>query len=147
MFESWKTRLFFSGLLLGFAIYLLIPTVIYFNLNESQLREVRRDKHAFAKMLPSWSIDSHIIPGLDLQGGIHMVLGVDVDKALKDRAARTAERLKDYAKDQKVAFIEVKPDLIATFANKTDLEAFVVFSNKKIRRSQSGFRKRFICSI
>ncbi|MEI6806805.1 MAG: hypothetical protein WCK49_09925, partial [Myxococcaceae bacterium] len=79
MFESWKTRLFFSGLLLGFAIYLLIPTVIYFNLNESQLREVRRDKHAFAKMLPSWSIDSHIIPGLDLQGGIHMVLGVDVD--------------------------------------------------------------------
>lgn len=131
MFESWKTRLFFSGLLLGFAIYLLIPTVIYFNLNESQLREVRRDKHAFAKMLPSWSIDSHIIPGLDLQGGIHMVLGVDVDKALKDRAARTAERLKDYAKDQKVAFIEVKPDLIATFANKTDLEAFVVFSNKK----------------
>ncbi|MEI6791103.1 MAG: protein translocase subunit SecD [Myxococcaceae bacterium] len=131
MFESWKTRLFFSGLLLGFAIYLLIPTVIYFNLNESQLREVRRDKHAFAKMLPSWSIDSHIIPGLDLQGGIHMVLGVDVDKALKDRAARTAERLKDYAKDQKVAFIEVKPDLIATFANKADLEAFVLFSNKK----------------
>lgn len=131
MFESWKTRLFLSGLLLGFAVYLLIPTVIYFKLNESQLREVRRDKHAFAKMLPSWSIDSHIIPGLDLQGGIHMVLGVDVDKALKDRAARTAERLKDYAKDQKVAFVDVSSDLLATFANKADLEAFVVFSNKK----------------
>lgn len=131
MFESWKTRLFFSGLLLAFAIYLLIPTVIYFNLNESQLREVRRDKHAFAKMLPSWSIDSHIIPGLDLQGGIHMVLGVDVDKALKDRAARTAERLKDYAKEQKIAFVNVDPDLVATFANKADLEAFAQFVNKK----------------
>lgn len=131
MFESWKTRLFFSGLLLAFAIYLLIPTVIYFNLNESQLREVRRDKHAFAKMLPSWSIDSHIIPGLDLQGGIHMVLGVDVDKALKDRAARTSERLKDYAQEQKIAFINVDPDLVATFANKADLDAFVQFVNKK----------------
>lgn len=131
MVESWKTRLFLSGLLLAFAVYLLIPTAIYFNLNESQLREVRRDKHAFAKMLPSWSIDSHIIPGLDLQGGIHMVLGVDVDKALKDRAARTAERLKDYAKEQKIAFINIDADLNATFANKADLDAFVNFSNKK----------------
>lgn len=131
MLESWKTRLLFSGLLLGFAIYLLIPTAVYFNLNESQLRAVRRDKHAFAKMLPSWSIDSHIIPGLDLQGGIHMVLGVDVDKALKDRAARTSERLKDYAKEQKIVFLEVTPDLVARFANKADLDNFVQFVNKK----------------
>ncbi|MES2504414.1 MAG: protein translocase subunit SecD [Myxococcota bacterium] len=133
MFESWKTRLFFTGLLVGFAVYLLIPTAIYFNLDEAKLREVRRDKHAFAKMLPSWTIDSHIVPGLDLQGGIHMVLGVDVDKALKDRTARTAERLKDYAKEQKIAFLEIDPALKATFVSKADLTAFSSFVEKKFQ--------------
>ncbi len=131
MFESWKTRLIFAIGLLGFAIYLLIPTGVYFTLDEARLREVRRDKHAFDKMLPSWTIDSHIVPGLDLQGGIHMVLGVDVDKALKDRTARTAERLKDYAKDEKLTFVSIDSNLNATFANAKDLEAFDAFVGKK----------------
>ncbi|MBH1989493.1 MAG: protein translocase subunit SecD [Myxococcaceae bacterium] len=133
MFESWKTRLLFSGILLGSAIYLLIPTLVYFRLDESQLREVRRDKHAFAKMLPAWSIDTHIVPGLDLQGGVHMVLGVDVEKALKDRAARTAERLKDYAKEQKMAFSDISAELLGTFASTSERDTFTEFVSKKFQ--------------
>jgi len=32
--------------------------------------------------------------GLDLQGGIHLVLGVDIDKALQIQTDRTAERVR-----------------------------------------------------
>ena len=130
--EAWKLRLSFSMLLLAFAGYLLIPTAIYFSLSENQLREVRRDKNAFQKYLPSWAPHSHIVPGLDLQGGIHMVLGVDVDKALSDRTSRTADRIKDFAKEKNVAFTSIeqitdsddKTRIQATFANAADLAKF-----------------------
>lgn len=133
MFESWKTRLLLTGLLLGFAIYLLVPTGIYFSLDEKSLREVRRDKHAFNKILPTWAIDSYIVPGLDLQGGIHMVLGVDVEKALKDRTSRTADRLSDYAKDQQVKFENIDSNLRATFKNREDSVAFARFVSQKFQ--------------
>jgi protein-export membrane protein SecD len=107
MHQAWKLRLFLTFVLVAFAVYLLVPTFIYFSLNEAQLKEVRKDKHAFAKYLPSWAIDSHIVPGLDLQGGIHMVLGVDVEKALSDKTGRTGDRLKDVANEQKVAFTQI----------------------------------------
>lgn len=132
MHQAWKLRLFSIFVLVAFAGYLLVPTFIYFSLSEDQLKEVRRDKHAFAKYLPSWAPASHIVPGLDLQGGIHMVLGVDVEKALSDKTNRTADRLRDLAKEQKSPFDRVdhladtpSPTRIkVTFASATDVKRF-----------------------
>ncbi len=109
MHQSWKWKLLLSLGLLVLAGYLLVPTYVYFSLTESQAKEVRKEKGALAKYLPAWSPSAHIVPGLDLQGGIHMVLGVDVDKALTDRASRTADRLREFATEQKVAFLSIDP--------------------------------------
>ena len=57
--------------------YVLTPTVIYFSMTDAELAEVQKDTANFKNHLPSWSPESHIVPGLDLQGGVHMVLGVD----------------------------------------------------------------------
>ena len=133
MYQTWKLRLLLSGILLGAAAYALVPTFIYFSLSEEQLKEVRRDKDAFSKYLPKWSISNHIVPGLDLQGGMHMVLGVDVDKALADKTSRTADRLRQFATDKKAAFtkIEQTPDnsgletrILVSFASLNDLNYF-----------------------
>jgi preprotein translocase subunit SecD len=95
---------------MGLAAYVLVPTAVYFSLSEEALKEVRRDKGAFDKYLPKWAPKSHIVPGLDLQGGIHMVLGVDVEKALEDKTTRLADRIKDMAAEQKVSV--TKTDVI-----------------------------------
>lgn len=104
MRQTWILRLILALSSLALAIYLLIPTFIYFSLDEEQLRQVRRDKDAFNTFLPSWLPKTHIVPGLDLQGGIHMVLGVDVAKALADRTSRISDRLRDYAQTQHLPF-------------------------------------------
>jgi preprotein translocase subunit SecD len=102
--SSLVIRLILALASLGLAVYLMIPTFIYFSLNEEQLREVRRDKGAFAKYLPSFVPHSHIVAGLDMAGGIHLVLGVDVDQALNSRMSRITDRLREYAVAQNMPF-------------------------------------------
>jgi len=93
--------------LLGLAGYVLTPTIIYFSLTPEQTREVQQDTTAFKKYLPSWAPESHIVPGLDLQGGVHMVLGVDLDKAVSDRARRISNRLRTDLEEKKIGFTAV----------------------------------------
>src|SRR5262245_13448458 len=100
MQTSWQLRMLLAFLALGVALYFVFPSLVYFSLDEKAIREVRQSKSAFLKFLPSWSPKSHIVPGLDLQGGIHIVLGVDLDKAITDKTARASDRLVEYAKKE-----------------------------------------------
>ncbi|MEM7588959.1 MAG: protein translocase subunit SecD [Myxococcota bacterium] len=100
MSTNYKTRLLLALAALGVALYLVFPTAVYFSLSEKQLQEVKQDKDAFDKYVPSWSSRSHLVPGLDLQGGIRLLLGVDVDRALSDRASRLAARLREKPLDK-----------------------------------------------
>ncbi len=106
--NTWLIRLLFTIGVLALAGYLLVPTFIYFSLDDKELAEVQKDSAAFKKHIPSWSQDSHIVPGLDLQGGVHMVLGVDLDKAISDKARRIASRLRDELTEKHVEFISVE---------------------------------------
>lgn len=108
MQNNWSFRLLVSVAMLGAAIYFLVPTGIYFSLSPDETREVRQNKGAFDKYLPSWASKSHIVPGLDLQGGVHMVLGVNLEKAITDRAARAAQRLKTEFEDRSIAVQKVE---------------------------------------
>ena len=99
---TWPVRLLFTLGIMLLGAYLITPTVIYFNLDEAELAEVKNDKNAFKKHLPAWAPESHIVPGLDLQGGVHMVLGVDLDKAISDKARRIATRMRDELEDKKI---------------------------------------------
>jgi preprotein translocase subunit SecD len=59
---------------------------------------------------PGWS---KILPvekihlGLDLQGGIHLVLEVEADKAVENTAERVSEEIKDALRAQKIGFTKV----------------------------------------
>jgi protein-export membrane protein SecD len=94
------------GLVAGGA-WVLTPTIVYFSLNEAQLDEVRKDTTKFKQHLPSWSPEAHIVPGLDLDGGVHLVLGVDLDKAVADRARRITSRMRGDLEEKKVAVTAV----------------------------------------
>ncbi len=133
MQTSWKLRLLVALAALGVAIYFLFPSFVYFSLDENAIKEVRENKNAFAKYLPSWAPKSHIVPGLDLQGGIHIVLGVDLEKAISDKTARAADRLVDFAKSEGITIASIRqygenPSLQdhveLTLASKTEVEAF-----------------------
>lgn len=108
MQNNWTFRLLVSLFMLGVAFYFLVPSVIYFSLSEEETLEVRQNKAAWEKHVPSWASSSHIVPGLDLQGGVHMVLGVNLDKAVTDRASRAAQRLKSELEEKNVGFERVE---------------------------------------
>src|SRR5438876_2193088 len=53
------------------------------------------------------SLQDRIHLGLDLKGGTHLILQVQVNDAVKAEADRVAERLKEYMKKAGVAFTDV----------------------------------------
>ncbi len=107
MTNTWFIRFLTSLGLLAIAGYLLAPSVIYFTLGDAAKAEVKADSAAFAKHVPSWMGTKHIVPGLDLQGGVNMVLGVDLEKAISDKARRIASRMRDELTDKKIEFTSV----------------------------------------
>jgi preprotein translocase subunit SecD len=78
---------------------------------------------------PDWfkSItDKRINLGLDLRGGIHLVLGVEVEKAVADYVYRLTEEVDQFCEEEdlrceKISNEDGKPILYVTFANETDL--------------------------
>lgn len=127
---SLKIRVFCLLFLLCSAIYILIPTIIYFRLNDVELKEVRHSKDNFYRILPSWTIKNHIVPGLDLQGGVHIVLGVDTDKALNDKTARIVDYIKNSAREKKIQFLDIDSDFRVSFLKMDDMQQFSDFLNK-----------------
>ena len=91
------------------------------------------DKNAAGDpIVPSWyPFQKTLRPGLDLKGGIHMVLGVEWQKALVDDAVRKAENLKDWCNDdkQKIPYESIAPiqdtyDIQIVFKSAADLEKY-----------------------
>jgi preprotein translocase subunit SecD len=63
----------------------------------------------FHKDLPEWWQNTFdpIHLGLDLQGGIHLVLGVDVDKAVESRIDSIADEMETLLRDDDIVFKKV----------------------------------------
>ncbi len=113
MFTSLKLRMLTTAVACLAAVVFLIPTFV-------------SDIPApWNKFLPKEKI--HL--GLDLQGGMHLVLEVDTQKALEAMMGRTAENLKETLMDNRVRFRNLKTTEDGTItlelsesAAKTDLE-------------------------
>ena len=90
-----KFRLGIVALSIFGALYAAAPTWIYFNLNEEQTKKVRQRADAFKEFVPQGFMESHVNLGLDLAGGIHLVLGVDLDKAIENKTNRLTQRIAD----------------------------------------------------
>jgi preprotein translocase subunit SecD len=118
MERSWYWRVALIVAVALLSLYQLVPSWFYFRLPPDQ-----RDTDAYGQSVPRWAPDAkhHLTLGLDLQGGIHLAMGVDVDRAVKAKVARRADEIADFLKGKNVAFasagtaaggsvIEVKAD-------------------------------------
>jgi preprotein translocase subunit SecD len=99
MERSWKWSVALVAGVTLLAIYLLVPTWYYF-----QLPPDRRNGTEFEQSVPGWApkADKHLTLGLDLQGGINLTLGVDVDRAVKAKVARRADEIAEYLREKGV---------------------------------------------
>lgn len=89
MERSWYWRLaLVIGLIVG-GLYVAAPSFIYLTSSP----DVRRSKKLLAEKMPEGLPSSRMNLGIDLQGGLHMVMGVDVNKAVLNRADRVADEL------------------------------------------------------
>src|SRR5918912_2173969 len=89
------------------AAYALVPSWTYFRLPADE----RNESGVFEQHRPKWALTKrHLNLGLDLQGGIHLVMGVEVDRAVREKAVRRAEELAADLDRRGVKGVEVKGD-------------------------------------
>src|SRR5437588_3127836 len=100
----WKAG-FIVAVTLG-ALYALVPSWTYFKLPPDQ----RNESGVFDQHRPKWAPARHLNLGLDLQGGIHLVMGVEVDRAVREKAVRRAEEIAAEMDRKDVKGVDVKGD-------------------------------------
>src|SRR5207253_7540230 len=88
------------------ALYALVPSWTYFKLPPDQ----RNESGVFDQHRPKWAPARHLNLGLDLQGGIHLVMGVEVDKAVREKAVRRAEEISAELERKEIKGADVKGD-------------------------------------
>lgn len=104
--KSLRAKLLFTVLLTLGALYYLSPTFIYFSLP----KEHRNDADALDKAIPSWLPKKHIKLGLDLQGGVQLVLGVDTEVAIDNKLNRLGTEISRLFNEPKKQIIEAYAD-------------------------------------
>lgn len=85
--------------------WLLYPTYLYY---WTATPEQRADNKVFCQSVPKWSHCNKMTLGLDLQGGLHLVMGVVVNKAVSDRAERYADTLTERLKEKTIPVESLK---------------------------------------
>ncbi|MDP2275669.1 MAG: protein translocase subunit SecD [Archangium sp.] len=106
MDRTWYTRLgIIIAVTLG-TLWMLVPSYYSF------FRLERADRNNIAKLqevLPPWAPPAkyRLSLGLDLQGGIHLVMHVDMKTALTKRAERRASQMVSYVTSKKLGEIEM----------------------------------------
>jgi len=98
MFKSLKIRIAITVVVCLAALYFLVPTFVT----------------SIPSPLDQYLPKEKIHLGLDLQGGMHLVLEIDTDKALESMMERTASELKESLMDKKVRFRNVEKSKGAT---------------------------------
>ncbi len=102
----WRNVLIILLVTLG-SVWYLVPTYYsFFVLPRSQ----RNDIKLLAEKLPAWArFPNHRLNlGLDLQGGIHMVLQVDTKTALQKRVERRGVQIANYLRDKGLAPVSIE---------------------------------------
>lgn len=82
--KSLRWRLMLILGLTLFSVYILIPSGIYM----SQPADLRNDQDHMNRIMPRWLPRGHLNLGLDLQGGVQLVLGVNLTQAVENRLGR-----------------------------------------------------------
>jgi len=99
MEKSWYWRVAVIAAVTLASLYQLVPSWHYFRLPPEA-----RNGPEYEQAVPRWAPDAkkHLNLGLDLQGGIHLAMGVDVDRAVKAKVARRADEIGDFLREKKL---------------------------------------------
>jgi preprotein translocase subunit SecD len=127
MDRSWWTRLVLVLAVTLGTIWFLLPSYYSFFVLP---RADRNNLKLLQEQLPSWApkANKRLSLGLDLQGGIHMVMRVDTKTALEKRTERRGVQINNYLKDKKLGELTVEPlaearQLIITVADPRTADA------------------------
>ncbi len=96
--KSLKTRFFVILFSLLFAVYLLIPTILKFGWGISVPRTTKPSDPWYFSLIPSEVLKL----GLDLRGGLHLVLGLDFEEVERDAILKLKNQLSEISKDNKL---------------------------------------------
>jgi preprotein translocase subunit SecD len=132
MQRAWYLKLLLTFVLFAGSLYLLYPSYFFY---AKATDEQRADNDKFCKAMPKGMHCKKFNLGLDLQGGVHLVMGVEVEKAVQQKADRLADAVRDELKTQKIAFSRVdRPrntsDIVVTLAPDASVDAFEKFIRK-----------------
>ena len=81
-----------------FSIYLLAPTILKFGWDKQVPKVVKSDDPWYYHILPSETLKL----GLDLMGGLHLVLGIDFIEVNRDAIAKLKNQLKEIIERDKI---------------------------------------------
>src|SRR5919198_2523652 len=101
-------------------LWLLVPTVYSVAVLP---KDQRNNLKLLAEKLPRWAPPARfrLSLGLDLQGGIHTVMRVDTQTALRKRVERRAARIEQYLDEKKLpAAAEARPQNLQIFIRPKD---------------------------
>ncbi len=84
-----------------FAVYLLTPTALRFGFGKTVPKVPKPGDPWYYHILPSETLKL----GLDLQGGLHLVLGIDFDEVNRNAAQKLAIQVKELAEQEKITGI------------------------------------------
>jgi SecD/SecF fusion protein len=109
-----RMRVFLIVLLVGSAAYMLSDTIRYYSMDETQ-------KEALIESGEMEELRRNIIhQGLDLQGGMHVVLEVDLEELVKTRVEGNDEVIDDLIASSLREAEEQETDFFATFSSKVE---------------------------
>lgn len=109
MSNSLTPRYIIIGIIFAWAIYALSPTWIFQNMDEKKKEELRTSGELE-------QIESRIIrQGLDLKGGMYIVLEADIPKLVENIASIKDERLTNIISSAKKSSINPNLDFFTTF--------------------------------
>ena len=106
MDRAWYWKAGFIAAITVLAVWALVPSVTYFRMPPSE----RNEASAFEKARPKWGPSKHLNLGLDLQGGIYLLMGVEVDKAVREKAVRRAEEISAELERKEIKGADVRGD-------------------------------------
>jgi protein-export membrane protein SecD/preprotein translocase SecF subunit len=132
--SSLRWRLWFITGLTILSAYILAPTFIYLN----EPAELRNDDDHMRKKIPAFLPKGHLNLGLDLQGGVQLVLGVNLSQAVENRLARIGTDIshwnenKDTQYNVKTAYVLKDQGILRVeFTDQSKMDAFVTETKKK----------------
>jgi len=89
-----------------FSVYLLLPTWVRFSTGKPIPKTVRPEDPWYYNYLPSETLKL----GLDLKGGLHLVLGIDFDEVHRDAASKLKNDIKNLLEAEKVDGVSLETD-------------------------------------